>query len=92
MKKNCNLILVLFFLFPLLTRAQTEETIAKIEFQMAEEAYEKKQYAEVREHIKKVEELLKKQNPKTRYLDIIAHSKSCVQVISATRTFFRKNT
>lgn len=75
MKKNCNLILVLFFLFPLLTRAQTEETIAKIEFQMAEEAYEKKQYAETREHIKKVEDLLKQQNPKTRYLDIIAHSK-----------------
>lgn len=74
MSKTIRVILVLFFLLPFLSMSQANATIAKIEFQLAEEAYEKKQYAEVREHIKKVEELLKQQNPKTRYLDILAYT------------------
>jgi hypothetical protein len=55
-------------------KAQENATIAKIEFQMAEESFEKKQYEEAREHIKKVESILKTQSPKTMYLDIICFS------------------
>ena len=75
MSKTIKLILFLFFMLPFISISQPNETIAKIEFQLAEEAYERMQYAETREHIKKVEDLLKQQNPKTRYLDIMAHSK-----------------
>lgn len=67
--------------------SQPNEKIAKIEFQMAEEAYEKKQYAEVREHIKKVEELLKQQNPKTRYLDILAYT----EILNVNNIVFENN-
>jgi hypothetical protein len=75
MTKTIYLLLILNLLTWHTSYAQENGTIAKIEFQMAEEAYEKKQYAETREHIKKVEDLLKQQTPKTRYLDIMAHSK-----------------
>lgn len=60
---------ILFVILSLIGYAQSDNA-AKIEYENAEEAFANKNYSLALEKIKKTEQLLKKGNPKTQYLQI----------------------
>ncbi len=72
MKKHLFIFSVLFFLA---TSSKAQNTIAKIKYEEAEEAFDKENYALALDKIEETEQLLKNVNPKTLYLKIMAKYK-----------------
>ena len=72
MKKHLFIFSVLFFLA---TSSKAQNTIAKIKYEEAEEAFDKENYALALDKIQETEQLLKNVNPKTLYLKIMAKYK-----------------
>ena len=72
MKKHLLIFSILFFLA---TSSKAQNTIAKIKYEEAEEAFDKENYALALDKIQETEQLLKNVNPKTLYLKIMAKYK-----------------
>jgi hypothetical protein len=70
LKMRNNLLVLIFILLSVLGYAQSDNA-AKIEYENAEEAFANKNYSLALEKIKKTEQLLNKENPKTQYMTIM---------------------
>ena len=70
-----KIILLSFFLLSLFKQVKAQETIAKLKYEEAEEAYTQGNYEVVVSKLKEIEMLLKSTNPKILYLQLLAQSK-----------------